>query len=170
MYGTLISSVTVGAGGAASVSFSSIPSTFTDVVLVASANHTGYGITIMLTLNGSSSGFTAKELYGTGSSVASQSLTDGAVFVDAEPGSTFGATQIYFPNYAGSTNKSFSVESVTEQNSSSARQQIQGGLWSNTAAITTITLTPIFGVNLFGQYSTFYLYGLLKGSGGATVS
>lgn len=170
MYGPLISSVTVGSGGASSVSFSSIPATYTDLCVVVSAQHTGYGITCMLTLNGSSSNFSMRELYGTGSSVASQTTTDGAVFIDGGPSGPPNSAQLYFPNYAGSTYKSFSMENVTEANATSARQQIQAGLWSNTAAITSITFTPIFGVNLFGQYSTFYLYGLLKGSGGATVS
>ena len=53
----LLSSVTVGAGGASSINFTSIPATYTDLVLKISArtNSTGAGSTYKISLNGSSS-------------------------------------------------------------------------------------------------------------------
>jgi hypothetical protein len=66
--------------------------------------------------------------------------------------------EIYFPNYASATNKSFSIDSVTENNATLANQFLTAGLWSNTAAITSITLLAASG-NL-AYYSTASLYGI----------
>ena len=113
-------------------------------------------------MNGSSSGFTGRNVYGTGSAAGSYSDTSGEVGVLAgnnATASTFGNAEIYIPNYAGSTNKSFSVDSVNENNATSASQFLYANLWSNTAAITSITLLSGGSVNLL-QYSTAYLYGV----------
>ena len=73
--------------------------------------------------------------------------------------STFANGEIYIPNYAGSTYKSLSADSVTETNATGAVRAFHATLWSNTAAINQITLTPDAGGN-FVQYSTAYLYGV----------
>jgi hypothetical protein len=70
--------------------------------------------------------------------------------------SSFSSGEIYIPNYAGSTNKSYSIDSVTEQNATGALAELIAGLWSQTAAITQITLSS----SNFQQYSTAYLYGV----------
>ena len=62
---TLIASSTVGAGGASSIDFTSIPSTFTDLCLEASlrSDKPSYGFSnFNITINGSSSTFTVKYL------------------------------------------------------------------------------------------------------------
>jgi len=74
--------------------------------------------------------------------------------------STFGNAEIYLPNYAGNTNKSASIDMVSEQNATSTYMGLVAPLWSNTAAITSITLTGASG-NL-AQYSTATLYGIKK--------
>lgn len=169
---TLVSTVTVGSGGAASIEFTSIPQTGTDLLVVLSERHSVDGNT-RLTFNGSGSGYTMKRLSGTGSSVNSNEYVSG-VFIYMEgqdnsyTASTFGNASIYIPNYAGSANKSVSWDSVTENNSTTADQQIIAGIWANTAAITQVTLGLSSGV--FTQYSTASLYTITKGSGGATVS
>ena len=81
---------------------------------------------------------------------------------------TFGNTSVYIPNYAGSTNKSVSSDAVTENNATTASQQILASIWNNTSAITSIFVSDT-GSNLV-QNSTASLYGILRGSGGATVS
>ena len=73
---------------------------------------------------------------------------------------TFGNMEIYIPNYAGSSNKSVSVNQVGEDNAATAYATLLAGLWSNTAAITSIKLTPFSGGASFVQYSTAYLYGV----------
>jgi hypothetical protein len=71
--------------------------------------------------------------------------------------STFGSGLIYIPNYAGSTNKSYLTDWVTENNATAAYAGFTAGLLSNTAAITDVTLT-----GSFVQYSTATLYGISK--------
>lgn len=176
---TLISTVTVGAGGAASIDFNSIPQTYTDLMIVMSARNSsnlgaGNGHDIKININGSGVGtsITNRILYGTGSSAASATNTSAqAGFTDAndETANTFSNNSIYFPNYAGSTNKSFSIDTVVEHNSTNNIMGVLAGLWSNTAAITSLSFTMSSGGN-FVQYSTASLYGITKGSGGALVA
>lgn len=174
---TLISTVTVGAGGASSILLDNIPQTFTDLVIKLSGRSvsTSNLIDVALRFNGSSSSYSHRYVYGTGSSTASTSNytgTDKLYFGTVTKGlwtaNTFGNTEIYIPNYAGSASKTVTVDSVSEQNSSEAYQFLTAGLWSNSAAITSISLFVI-GDNL-AQYSSASLYGITKGSGGATVS
>jgi hypothetical protein len=163
---TLISAVTVGSGGAATIDFTSIPSTYTDLVLKASLRGpTGYASDTMdtyLRFNGTTTNYSDRLLYGTGSAAASLSETltgiNFRVVGQNSTASTFGNAEIYIANYAGSTNKSVSVDAVTENNATSVLTQLEAGLWSNTAAINQITLVPF--TTGFAQYSTAYLYGV----------
>lgn len=167
MYGELISAVTVGAGGASNITFSAIPGTFTDVIVV----YSGIDIGINIVLNSSTSGYSYRTLYGYGNSTGSTSASSvsqfGGIFNYWGGDSGINA-QAYFPNYAGSTNKTVSAESVSERNATNAVQQLYAGTWANTAAITSIKLDG--GGATIPQHTTAYLYGLTKGSGGATVS
>jgi hypothetical protein len=88
---------------------------------------------------------------------------------NATTANTFGNASLYIPNYTASQNKSGSSDSVGEGNESQVGLAIQANLWSNTAAITSLTLyDPSY--NLM-QYSSATLYGILKGtSNGVTVS
>ena len=161
---TLISSNTVGAGGAASITFSSIPSTYTDLLVKFSARfeRSAVDTTIMVKFNGSSASFTNKTLYGTGTAAGSASPTDwiGWANGNTSTSNTFGNGELYVPNYAGSTNKSYSADLVQEANTTGANSSLAAGLWSNTAAITSITLYDSATNTNFLQYSTAYLYGI----------
>jgi len=157
-----IATVTVGSGGAANIEFTNIPATYTDLKLVYSGrdnrNDTQNGVNI--SLNGSTSNFTGRQLQGNGSAAASFNI---ARFVSYNNGAnstanTFANAEIYFPNYASSNYKSFSSDAVEENNATTAFTFLSAGLWSNTAAITSITLTPD-SAN-FVQYSTATLYGI----------
>lgn len=159
---TLISSVTVGAGGASSIDFTSIPATYTDFQLVTSfrSNRANNVDDIYITLNGSTSSFSNKYLQGNGTSASSGSLARYYGSCPAASGSTantFSNDTLYLPNYAGSTNKSFSQDTVMEYNGNPAYATLNAGLWSNTAAITSISLSM---TGSFVQYSTAYLYGI----------
>jgi len=160
----LISSVTVGSGGAASITLSSIPATFTDLCVKLSVRDSstgGYANDILIAINGSSSSLSHRMIYGTGSATAS--TTNPTWFANApantSTANTFGSTEIYFPNYLNAENKSYSVDSVTENNATAALAMLTAGLRSNTATITSLTFTLAGGVN-FSQYSTAYLYGV----------
>jgi hypothetical protein len=161
----------------ASIEFTSIPQTFTDLVLVLSLRNTNANVDGegYLRFNSSSSGWSAKNLEGTGSSVSSFNGDPGVFYrlnlVGANAtASTFANAQIYIPNYAGSNNKSISVDNVTENNATGAKAGIKAGLWSNTSAITSIQISTEGSTN-YVQYSSATLYGVLKGSDGiVTVS
>jgi hypothetical protein len=166
---TLISSVTVGSGGSTSIAFSSIPSTYTDLMLILSLRQdqtaANDGQIPAIALNGSSSSFTSRTTRGTGSAASAFSSTINILTYGSDPSdftaSVFANAQVYFPNYTSSSNKSFTLDGVTENNATSAQAAFQASLWSNTAAITSITLTPFIGGSAkFVQYSTAYLYGI----------
>lgn len=152
----------VGAGGAASIDFTSIPSTYTDLCVVVSgrSSYAGGSASLFISLNGSTSSFTTKLLEGSGSTAVSFSSARnvGVINGATSTANTFSNISLYFPNYAGSTNKSFSSDAVQENNATEAYADLTAQLWSNTAAINQITLTPNAGS--FVQYSTAYLYGV----------
>ena len=159
----LIASSTVGAGGVSSIDFTSIPSTYTDLLLKVSARSTvGSNIdNYVLYFNNSSASFSSKRLYGggTGSGISdSPTSTFGDVVGSTATANTFSNEEFYIPNYTSSNNKSFSYDGVGENNATSAYAAIQAGLWSNTAAINRITLT--LSSTSFVQYTTAYLYGI----------
>ena len=163
-----IATVTVGSGGAANIEFTSIPATFTDLALKVSVRGDNNTTTqqMYLTFNGTTTNYSARQVYGDGSSATSGSLSNSGAAIsivntntDASTANTFSSTDIYIPNYAGSTNKSVSADSVTENNATAALAGLTAGLWSNTAAITSIKLAPQGGT-VFKQYSTATLYGI----------
>jgi hypothetical protein len=159
---TKIASVTVGSGGATSIDFTSIPSTFTDLCLKISvrSNQANNANTLSITFNGSSANFTSRLIEGSGSSAVSFSSINniGNAQGTSSTSNTFSSVDLYIPNYAGSTNKSFSADGVTENNGTTAYATLAAGLWSQTAAITSVSIT----ITSFVQYSTATLYGISK--------
>ena len=71
---------------------------------------------------------------------------------------TFANAEIYIPNYTSANQKSVSIDSVGENNATTAYATLASGLWTSTAAITSIKLFS--SGNTILQYSTFYLYGV----------
>jgi hypothetical protein len=157
---TLISTTTVGAGGAAVIDLTAIPGTYTDLVLMLSLRSN--------TARASSGGFATVRFNGSSSTYARRILLSDGSSAASATSNTFNAATITISNYAGSNVKPFSVESANENNGSTADIQLVAESWSGTAAITQITLTP--GAGSFVQYSTASLYGITNGSGGATAS
>jgi hypothetical protein len=160
---TLISSVTVGSGGAANIEFTSIPSTYTDLVLKLSGRSNRSETTefLNINLNSSASNFDNKTLESAGTSVYSGSYGTyiGSIPAATATANTFGSFEIYIPNYAGSNFKSVSSDSASENNLAQNYQDLIAILWSQTAAITSIKLVPSNASN-FVQYSNAYLYGI----------
>jgi hypothetical protein len=171
---TLIASYTVGLGGVGAVDFTSIPSTYTDLCVKWSArtsNGNTFGVNNVY-LNGSQTSYTgAKVIEGTGSGVSSYTTatTYGANLDsvgNSSTASTFDSSEIYIPNYAGSNNKSFSLDATGENNATTAYSQLIAGQWGSGSAVNRITfststtsLTGQLTVFLM-QYSTFYVYGV----------
>ena len=162
---TLIASSTVGAGGASSIDFTSIPSTYTDLQVVISIRGGG-SYELWGTINSSSSGYTNRFLSGTGSATASGTyqtavLYLGEVEYSTQTASTFSNHSIYIPNYANTSYaKTLSTESVQENNATASYAYMVASLWNNTSAITSFTVKPSSGT--FVQYSSAYLYGIKK--------
>jgi len=165
-----ISTVTVGSGGVANISFTNIPQTYTDLVVRLSARSTSGGGDCTMIFNGSTaSAYSGKLIYGSGtaaaaasnSSQANMSWGAGAINRSTTTSNTFANTEIYIPNYTSSNYKSVSTDSVEENNAEAAYSELAASLWSNTAPINQITLTPSSSGN-FVQYSTATLYGIRK--------
>ena len=162
-----IETVVVGSGGAASITFSAIPDTHTDLLIVYSLRGTNSANYQTLYFNGSAANFTQRELIGDGSSASSSSRTDALIRATTNPStataSTFANASIYIPNYRSAVAKSFSVDGVTETNATAAFQTIKAGLWNQTAAITSITLDADAS---FVEFSSASLFGITAGSDG----
>jgi hypothetical protein len=165
----LITSVTVGSGGAASVTLpatGTIPATYTDLkVLISSrdsrSNNPYNEVTV--SYNGTSGIYSRETIYGTGTSAGSETGANGNwVYSDttAATASTFSNSELYIPNYIGSTNKIAVGDSATENDSATGALFIlSSGVAALTSAITSITLTSNVS-NTFAEGSTFYLYGI----------
>jgi len=171
---TLIASSTVGSGGAASIDFTSIPGTYTDLVLKISARSDRPDYFTNFTnirFNGSTTGYSYRNLVAqaANSPISQNSSSLGYAYLGYtnqtnNNANTFSNLEVYIPNYAGSTNKSFSSDSVMEANDTTNNNMgFFASLWSNTAAITSIKLAAgnaNFSDYNFLQYSTAYLYGI----------
>jgi hypothetical protein len=162
---------------AASVAFTSIPQDGTDLILLCSTRLSGSVIS-QLNVQFNASGGTAysdRNIEGTGSSVTTTSRSSQPlVRITGNPGTattanTFSNVQIYIPNYTSSVAKSVILEGVTENNATLAYASIVAGVWNNTAAITSITLTDQNSGN-FVIGSMFSLYKITKGSDGIVTT
>jgi len=155
-----LSTVTVGAGGSSTITFSNIPQTYTDLRIVLSARTDRSGFpndNIRVYPNGSSSNLSERYLLGFGSGVTSATDTSGlgaagAVGASATA-STFSNVEVYIPNYTGSTNKQFAVNAVSENNATDGRQGLTANLWSSTTPITSLTIVPSSGPNFVHRQS-----------------
>jgi hypothetical protein len=168
---TLIAHTEVGSGGTSGVVFSSIPASFTDLLVLASLrdNTSGVAGSARLKLNGSTANFSFRDLQGTGSSVGSGSGSNGFLGNtngNTSTSNTFSNLMLYLPNYRSANNKSYSVDSVSETNGTTIYQNLVAGLWSQTAAITSLEISADSTIL---QYSSVTLYGITAGSSGGVV-
>lgn len=163
---TLISS-NVLSSNAASVTFSSIPSTYTDLVFRISARSTlgaNFG-KLLTTFNGQTT-YSWVILQSQGSSALSTSQGASSNFNPlAETGSTTGANifsnvEFYIPSYTVGIAKQVSVFSVTENTASQAFIQQMAALTSFSETISSVTFTDDTANIVAG--SSFYLYGIKK--------
>jgi hypothetical protein len=167
-----IATVTVGSGGAADIEFTSIPATYTDLLVKASLRsdqNANTGENVRLRFNGSSASvYSGRYIEGNGSSASSVSQSAETSMLPAygntnnTTSNTFGNLEIYIPNYTSTTAaKSVSTDSVVETNATLAFTLLSAGLWNpvTQAAITSILIYPQIASN-WVQYSTATLYGI----------
>ena len=161
---TLIEAQTL-ASSAASVTFSAIPATYTDLVLRVSVRRDASGRQdLRLAVNGSTSDGSNIWLQGNGA--AATSGTSSAQYVrinnivpsTAETASTFGSAEFYLPSYLASANKPISGFGVGENNAITAYIGAVASLYSQTTAISSLVLSLATGS--FDIGSSFYLYGI----------
>jgi hypothetical protein len=161
----LLEKITVGAAGAASVTFSGIPQTgYTDLVVSSSARSIGTNGVCVVYFNNdtTNANYSVIRLRGTGSTVGSEAYS--APYLPYTTQSNFTASgfsnsSFYVPNYTSSNYKSISSDDVTENNATLGYQIFTAGLWNNTASITSIKIQQAVDAG-FAEGSTFYLYGV----------
>lgn len=162
------------------ISLTSIPQTFTDLYLVVSARAalaTFNGLIVWYNSYGTT--FSERNLSGTGAAANSGTnqagtgqLTLGFCNGTTTTANTFSSHGLYIPNYTSATTKSSNLDAVSENNATAANQIISAGLWSGTAAITSITVS-VNGTgssNGLAAGTIVSLYGITKGSDGITTA
>ena len=164
---TLISS-NVLSSNTASVTFSSIPADYTDLVLRASVRSTSAGTDWMdIQFNSNATNYSDTYILAQGSSTSGGNDSYGNPKIyrtnicnSSNTSDTFSSTEIYIPSYGVSQNKPVSVYSVEENNSATVNSIVAiAALWQVTTAISSIVLTSDNAAN-FVSGSSFYLYGI----------
>lgn len=158
-----IATVTVGAGGATSIDFTSIPQTYDNLMLKLSLRSSTTTIDTKMEFNGITTGYSRTSLTGSGAAAGFGSASDawvGATVSSAHTANAFSSSEIFIPNYTLNVNKMYSTDSVSENNATTAYQLLNANLWSNTNAITSIKFSGLTTAITFVQHSTATLYGI----------
>ena len=151
---------------AASVTFSAIPATYTDLVVRVSArsDRANTQDDIRITFNSTTTNYSYTYLRGNGSAVVSSSVNSdpwtwfGNIDAANATSGTFSNGELYIPSYTVSQNKPASAIMAMEDNATTAFMTANANLWRNTAAISSINFALGFGNFVSG--SSFYLYGI----------
>lgn len=162
--------VKLGTASGSSLTFSSIPNTYTDLVLLASIRDLtsggGTGQTLYMQFNSDSSTIYSGTWLEANSGSAVYSSRNSAqtgfrvavVNSTASSAATFGNLMIYIPNYANTSyNKTFICDYITENNGSNTYMGIDTGVWRSNAAIHTVGIGTGFTLD---SNSTATLYGV----------
>jgi hypothetical protein len=167
----LIATTTL-ASAQGSITFSGIPQYFDDLFVLVSARSSlsGGGFEATLSLNGSGSNRRRIRMRTDGFSITGADTTDADIMYT--PGTqvtadTFSNTSIYIPNYRSGNFKSANSDSAVSNNGTEFYLAIYSWLWSETAAITGLTLTA---AGNFIAGSSVSLYGITKGSDGIVTT
>lgn len=167
-----ISTVTV-TTATPTITFTSIPQTFTDLIVMMSVRSANAAdrVELYLTVNSdTAANYSSRRLqaYDSNSLISSaqsgvtptSNSTFGRITSATSNASTFSNVSLYIPNYTSSTQKSMSIE-WNQENNSTASYSVgaSAGLYSGTAAITSLSFSVESSGN-FAQYSTATLYGI----------
>jgi hypothetical protein len=146
------------ASAQSSITFSSIPATYTDLRLVLVSFYDTGGSQVLVRVNSNSAtNYSHTTLYGNGTSPFSTNQTNQTYFYPTGSQGGGSSATLTLPtltiidmfSYAGSTNKTFLANTSQDKNGSGVTITTCG-LWRSTAAITSIQLT----VNSAGSYNT----------------
>lgn len=157
-----IATTTLGSA-TSSYTFSSIPSTYTDLVLVASLNgSTGTAIKVQFNSD-TGTNYSLTRLVGDGLNTISSSQTNSTSIIYGYNGvpttsNEFAPVIMNIQNYANTTTYKTMLSRFNNANSTSGSTDAIVGLWRSTSAITSVTVATNSGT--FSTGSTFTLYGI----------
>jgi hypothetical protein len=148
------------------ITFSSISQSYTDLVLkISGLESTGSGNWYTITFNGDTgANYSTTRIRSQGDTVstgrtsnATSLYDDGFSFALGVTANSHGNSEIYIPNYTANASKTSYLYNTTIGQTFLTSVS---GLWRNTAAITSITITTGFGSYNSVAGSSFYLYGI----------
>ena len=139
------------------VTFSSIPATYTDLVAVIAGTHTSALTGFSCDFNNVTTGatYSSTNLIGNGSAASSGRTTSADNFFFGLLGTAQSNTIIQIMNYANTTTYKTALSRLNDAGNT-VRAYV--GLWRNTSAINRIDFT--MGSNYFGNGTTFTIYGI----------
>ena len=150
---------------ALTITFSSIPNTYTDLKLTLVGHGSSLSTVKMRFNNDSNTNYsrTGIQAYGSGNIfsgriTSSDSINSNYEFSDSSSAPSFFNADIF--SYLGSTNKTSLMSIFTDRNTTDGGLAIAVGLWRSTAAITSITLGLNFSNWPFQSGTTATLYGI----------
>jgi len=161
-----IATATVDSGGASSITFTSIPQTYTHLQIRATTNGTGTsGLYLICSINtDTGTNYNWHYLNSNGASVSAGNSSSFAGFVINDMGggssnsNNFGSGIADILDYTN-TNKYKTIKTLSGiDNNGSGYLDFDSNLWRNTAAITSITI--VYGSNNYAQFSQIALYGV----------
>jgi hypothetical protein len=156
-----IQTVTVGSGGASSISFTSIPSTYSHLQIRVIARSSSNPQVNLRFNSDSGSNYTEHQVGGNGTAASAY----GAGSLNLMPQGPVASTTSVFAGFVidildyANTNKFKTIRGLNgyDQNGSGFIG-LYSNLWRNTAAVSNIEL--LANVGSFAQYSSFALYGI----------
>ena len=160
-----IATVTVTSATQATLEFTSIPQTFTDLLITLSARADTPSIDVVsLSVNGGGTTVgTNRTVDSSGAVPGQRSLAvnnyQGLKQPSNYTASIFSNIEMYIPSYTSGLNKFISSNNTTENNAIEAYMGFSGSLWANTSAITSLSLSNGGGGN-FVQHTSATLYGI----------
>ncbi len=154
-----IATVTVGAGGASTISFSSIPSTYQHLQIRATYNFPTYA-NLRMQLNGATNNTNLHYMYGDGSSVtAGRDTASNIISLQFGFGTPFYVQILDLLDYANTNKNKVGRHLGGVDYNGSGGVYLVSSLYETTSAVSSISITSNNGTN-FSQYSSFALYGI----------
>ena len=158
---TKIQSITAN-GSVNTISFSSIPATYTDLQIVMSARTVASAIFDYCGINlNNGSAVEVLRLQGTGTSVNSSRVPGGNTFIingNTATANVYSTSNIYIANYLTTNAKQIMVDTVTENNATLAYEELIGMYYANNAQ--PVNLIQLYAASNFLSATTFTLYGI----------
>ena len=146
------------ASSSASITFTSIPQTYTDLVVILNGNSTsGATGSIGLRYNSdTNTNYSYTRLLGSGSAASSARGTSTDTTYIGDTGSDRAVFIVSIQNYTNTNTYKTHLSRSSSENYVGAYV----GLWRSTSAITSIVISPVGGSGTYASGSTFTLYGI----------